>query len=220
MSALHHELDGRIAEPLAASLNCTGNLVTSVIPPGYERYVRILNPVEFGDGSVVLWSDIVKRNGLEPSPWMQWDELKAHLGNALSPDNAEPAMGDPHPSLAKALIRELRVSEDRYYFASWIGYADISSQATIEFSPSGREMALYSGILVDETGSAVVPVTDAGRVPMYWWPKDLQWCVSQDLYARSLIVGCDLATAGRILAAPNLDSYLIRESDMVTSEDF
>ncbi|VDR32230.1 Uncharacterised protein [Arthrobacter agilis] len=36
----------------------------------------------------------------------------------------------------------------------------------------------------------------------------------------SLIVGCDLVTAGRMLAASDLDSYLIRESDMVTSEDF
>ena len=220
MSSLQHEVDGQIAEPLAASLDRTGNLVTSVVPPGYERYVRILNPAEFGDGSIVSWSNMVRRNGLEPSPWMQWDELKAHLGTALSPDNAEPRMGNPHPSLATALIRELRVSEDRHYFASWIGYAEARTQATIEFSPSGREMALYSGILVDETGSAVVPVTDAGRVPMYWWPKDLRWCVGQDLYARSLIVGCDLATAGRILAAPDLDSYLIRASDMVPSEDF
>lgn len=220
MSPLHHELDGRIAEPLAASLDRKGNLVTSIVPPGYERYVRILNPVEFGDGSVMLWSDIVERNGLKPSSWMQWDELKAHLGTALSPDNAEPAMGDPHPSLATALIRELRANEDHYYFASWIGYAEANNEAISEFSPSGREMALYSGVLVDETGSAVVPATDTGRVPMYWWPKDLRWCVGQDLYARSLIVGCDLATAGRILAAPDLDSYLIRESDMVPSEDF
>ena len=220
MSTLQHELEGSAAESLAASLDRTGNLVTSVVPPGYERYVRILNPVEFGDGSVVPWSDIVEQNGLEPSPWMQWDELKAHLGTALSPDNAEPAMGDPHPSLAKALIRALRADEDRYYFASWIGYAETNSEATIEFSPSRREMVLYSGILVDESGSVLVPVTDAGRVPLYWWPKNLRWSVGQDLYARSLIVGCDLATAGRILAAPDLDAYVIRESDMVAAEDF
>lgn len=56
MSSLHHEVDGRIAEPLAASLDRTGNLVTSVLPPGYERYLRILNPIDFGDGSIVPWS--------------------------------------------------------------------------------------------------------------------------------------------------------------------
>ncbi len=220
MSSLQHELDPGIAEPLAASLDHTGNRVTSLIPPGYERYVRVLNPVELENCSVTLWSDTVERNGLEPSPWMQWDELKAHFDSALPPDNAEPTMGDPHPSLAKALIRELRVSKDRHYFASWIGYAEASHRSTIRFSPSGREMALYSGILIDDTGSAVVPVTDAARVPMYWWPKDLKWCVGHDLYARSLIIGCDVATAGRILAAPDLDSYLIRESDMVIPEDF
>ncbi|MBG6218971.1 hypothetical protein IWX75_003459 [Arthrobacter sp. CAN_A6] len=220
MSSLHHEVDGRLAEPLTASLDRTGNLVTSIIPPGYERYVRILNPIETNDGSVIRWSNVVERNGLELSPWMQWDELRAHPGAVLPADGAEPAMGNPPPSLARALIRELRVDDDRYYFASWIGYAEASSQAIIEFSPSGREMALYSGSLIDEEGSAVVPVTVAGRVPMYWWPKNLRWCVGQDLYARSLIVGCDLTTAGRILAAPDLDSYLIRESDMVPSEDF
>ena len=34
-----------------------------------------------------------------------------------------------------------------------------------------------------------------------------------------LIIGCGLPTAGRTLAAPDLDSYLIRGSDRVFSED-
>lgn len=54
---------------------------------------------------------------------------------------------------------------------------------------------------------------------MYWWLDDLQWCVGQDIYARSLIVGTDLATAGRILSAPDLDAYVVRESDSVLPED-
>jgi hypothetical protein len=220
MRLLHHEVDGRVAEPLATSLDRTGNLVTSVVPTGYERYVRVLNPLETDDGSVIRWSEIVESNGLEPHPWMQWDELKAHPGAVLPADDAQPAMGNPHPSLARALIRELRVDGGRHYFASWIGYAEENRQPAITFSPHKREMILYSGTLIDEKASAVVPVTNTGRVPMYWWPKDLQWCIGQDIYARSLILGCDLATAGRILAAPDLDSHLICGSDMVPSEDF
>lgn len=46
------------------------------------------------------------------------------------------------------------------------------------------------------------------------------WRGGQDLYARSLIVACDLPTAGRIVAAPDLDSYLMRETEMVRVEDF
>jgi hypothetical protein len=225
MDCLRRETNCRIAEPLAASLDRQGNLVTSIVPPGYERYVRVLNPVAYGNGLIIGWSDLVERNGLEPSPWMQWDELKAHPEATLPADDAEPAMGDPHPSLARALIRELHVGRDRHYFASWVGYSwsessDEGSQPTINFSPYERAMVLHSGPLVDQEGSAVAPVTDAGRIPMYWWPKNLQWCVGQDLYARSLLIGCDLAAAGRILAAPDLDSYLIRPSDMVPSEDF
>jgi hypothetical protein len=220
MCSLRCEGDVRAAEALAASLDRTGNLVTSIVPRGYERYVRILNPIETTDRSTIRWSEIVERNGLDLNPWMQWDELRAHPGVVLPVGNAEPAMANPHASLARALIRELRAGGDLHYFASWTGYAEETSHAAINFSPPGREMALYSGALVDEEGSAVVPVTDTGRVPLYWWPKNLQWCVGQDVYARSLIVGCDLPTAGRILAASDLDSHLIRETHAVPSEDW
>lgn len=132
MSSLHHEVDGRLAEPLANSLDRTGNRVTSVVPPGYQRYIRVLNPIETADGSVIMWSEIMQRNGLEPSPWMQWDELKAHP-DAVLPDGAEPGMGDPQPSLAKALIRELNINTGRYYFASWIGYSGGRFESVIDF---------------------------------------------------------------------------------------
>lgn len=220
MCSLHLEADCRVAEALAASLDRSGTLVTSVVPPGYRRYVRILNPVDLGNGTVLRWSDIVERNGLDTSPWMQWDELKARPDAALPDDEAQPAMGNLHPGLAEALIRGLHVDDHRHYFASWAGYAEENAQPTITFSPYGREMVLYSGTLIDEQGGPVVPVTTTGRVPLYWWPRNLRWCVGQDIYARSVIVGCDLATAGRLLSAPSLDSYLIRESHMVPSEDF
>jgi hypothetical protein len=114
----------------------------------------------------------------------------------------------------------LDIDSSRYNFATWEGYAGEDGKAVIEFSPAGRGMVLYSGMLVDEKGSAIVPITHSGRVPMYWWPDDLHWCIGQDIYARSLIIGCDRAIAGRILADPELDEYLIRETDTVLPEDF
>lgn len=81
-------------------------------------------------------------------------------------------------------------------------------------------MVLYSGKLVDEKGTAIVPITDSGRVPMYGWPDDLHWCIGQDIDARSLIIGWDIATAGKILADPELDAYIIRETHTVLPEDF
>ena len=90
---------------------------------------------------------------------MQWDELKAHLDAVLPAGNAEPAMGDPHPSLARALIRELHVDEGRHYFASWTGYAEGSAPPIIDFPPSRREMALYAGVLID----AWTPTSSANR---------------------------------------------------------
>lgn len=219
MCSLRHETDSRLAEPLARALDRTGQRVTSLVPPYYERYVRILNPIETEKGSIVMWSDVVNRAGLETSPWMQWDELAARP-EALPANNAQPDMGNPHPAVAKALIRVLDVGSKRFYFATWEGYAEENSKAVVHFSPQDRGMVLYSGKLVDDNGAPVVPITDSGRVPMYWWPDDLRWCVGQDIYARSLIIGCDLATAGKILGHPDLDAYLVRETDTVTPEDY
>jgi hypothetical protein len=201
------------------SLDRDGQQVTAFVPPGYERYVRVLNPIEVAPGSIVMWSDVVKRGGLQTSPWMQWDEVTVS-SEAMPANNSQPDMGNPHPNLAKALIRVLDIDSSRYNFATWEGYAGEDGKAVVEFSPADRGMALYSGMLVDEKGSAVVPITHSGRVPMYWWPDDLHWCIGQDIYARSLIIGCDLAIAGRILADPELDAYLIRETDTVLPEDF
>lgn len=219
MSSLRHESDRQLAVSLAASLDHDGQQVTAFVPAGYERYLRILNPVEIAPGLVAMWSDVVKRGGLKTSPWMQWNEVTGSP-EATPANNPQPDMGNPHPSLAKALIRVLNLDTSRYNFATWEGYAEEDGIAVIEFSPVRRAMVLYSGKLVDEKGTAIVPITDSGRVPMYWWPDDLHWCIGQDIYARSLIIGCDAATAGKILTDPELDAYLVRETDTVLPEDF
>ena len=219
MCSLRHESDHQLVEPLATSLDPGGQQVTALVPPGYERYVRILNPIEVAPGLVVMWSDVVKRAGLATSPWMQWDEVTVRP-EAMPANNSQPDMGNPHPSLAKALIRVLDAGSSRYNFATWEGYAGEHGKPVIELSPASRGMVLYSGKLVDEEGAAVVPITDSGRVPMYWWPDDLHWCIGQDIYARSLIIVCDGVTAGKILADPELDAYVIRETDTVLPEDF
>jgi hypothetical protein len=150
---------------------------------------------------------------------MQWNEVSSHP-NAVPANNAQPNMGSPHPTVAEALIRLLGVGSGRYSFASWEGYSGEDGAAVIHFSPGNRGMVLYSGKLLDEAGAPIIPITASGQIPMYWWPDDLSWCIGQDIYARSLIVGCDLATAGRLLSDPELDAHLIRETDSVVPEDF
>jgi hypothetical protein len=71
MCSLRHESDHQLAEPLAMALDRDGQQVTAFVPPGYERYVHVLNPIEAARGSVVMRSDVVKRGGLQTSPWMQ-----------------------------------------------------------------------------------------------------------------------------------------------------
>lgn len=220
MHLLDHEHDVRPAEAVAELLDSAGSSVTSIVPSGYESYVRILNPIELRDGSVVSWTDAVARNGVEPQAWMQWPEFAASEGVALPDGDAEPRMGNPHPSLAIALIEALHVDQRVHYFATWAGYATEYPEPTAMFPPYRREMVLYSGPLIDEDGTPLVPTTVDGRVPMYWWPSDLQWVTGQDIYARSLIVGCPHRMAQRILDASDLDAYLISPLDTVLNEAY
>lgn len=221
MRPLRPEGDLRPAQAVAKLLDATGDRVTSVIPRGYESYVRILNPIELRDGSTVSWTDIVTRNGIEPQAWMQWPEFAAVHG-VVFPDGywREPDMGNPPVSLAERLIEVLEPDQSTHYFASWAGYAMEIHGPAVMFSPYQREMVLYSGTLVDEHRALLLPTTATGRVPMYWWPSDLHWFVGQDIYARSLFVGCTQSTAKRILKDPNLDAYSISASDTVPTEEF
>ncbi|MHA6693683.1 hypothetical protein [Homoserinimonas sp. A520] len=220
MRPLRHEDDLRPAEGVAKLLDAAGDSVTSVIPPGYESYVRILNPIELSDGSTASWTEVVARNGIEPRAWMQWPEFAAVDGVVLPDGWREPDMGNPPVSLAKRLIEALKPDQSTHYFASWAGYAGEIQGPAVMFSPYQREMVLYSGSLVDEHRALRLPTTATGRVPMYWWPSDLRWFVGQDIYARSLFVGCTQSTAQTILEDPNLDAYPISPSDAVTNEEF
>ena len=86
-----------------------------------------------------MWSDIVKHGSLDTSPWMRWDEVTANPG-ALPDNNAQPDMGDAHPSVAKALIRVLDAGSGSHQFATWDGYSGGDGKSVIEFSPVGRGM--------------------------------------------------------------------------------
>lgn len=220
MSTLRHEIDLRPAEAVAALLDATGERVTSVVPPGYEAYVRVLNPIELRDGSIASWTDVVKRSGVEPRAWMQWPELVAVDSVVLPDGGVEPDMGSPSHSLAQHLVEALRPDHGVHYFASWAGYAMEISEPYVPFSPYQREMVLYSGPLIDDDRSPLVPTTATGRVPMYWWPNDLRWLVGQDIYARSLIVGCTQTTARTILESEQLDAYPVSSSDIILNEEF
>lgn len=210
----------RPAELVAKMLDATGDRVTSVIPAGHESYVRVLNPIELRDGSAVPWTEIARINGVEPRAWMQWPEFEAVEDLVLPEGDGEPDMGNPPESLAMRLIEALQPDPGTHYFASWGGYAGEIQEPTVMFSPYRREMVLYSGALVDEDGAPLLPKTATGRLPMYWWPSDFRWFVGQDIYARSLFVGCSRSTARAILEDPDLDAYPISPSDTALNEEF
>lgn len=47
------------------------------------------------------------------------------------------------------------------------------------------------------------------RLPNWWWPKNREWCVGNDIYARSAFVGGSHECISAVLARPELEALPI-----------
>lgn len=215
------------ARRLRDALDPSGTLVTSFVPPGYAFYARILNPVVLASsGERIPWTAAAASMGAPVHPWMQWDETVIAAASQLPHTWLEPAMGDPDPRVARALVDVLTrhtSTPGNCYFAHWDGYGGPHGFADrIVTLPPDRDMLTYSGTLEDGAHALGEESTGVGqgRRAARWWPEDLAWCVGQDIYARSLLVGCSAPALKDLFAHPDLDIMSIREHDSVLPEDF
>lgn len=215
------------ARRLRDTLEPSGSLVSSYVPAGFAFYARILNPVVVEwSAERIPWTTAAASLGAPLHPWMQWDEVALAAGPGLPGDWSEPAMGDPDESVARALVEVLTrhtSTPAKCYFAHWEGYGGppVHDDRRVVFPPD-RAMLSYSGPL--DAGACVIGGDSLGPGPgrraERWWPEDLGWCVGQDIYARSLLVGCSAAALQDLFSHPALDIISVRATDAVLAEDF
>jgi len=55
-------------------------------------------------------------------------------------------------------------------------------------------------------------------VPNWWWPAGQEWCVGNDIYARSVFVGGGQECIDAILAEPGLEAIPISPYSPVFEE--
>jgi hypothetical protein len=200
------------ADWLRASLTTFAESVTSLVPAGFEAYVRVFHPAQRG-GKPLRWAEIAEQHGRVVHAGMQ---LAALVGDVRVEDAPRDFFDDDPPSelplddaavLARALERHTSTPE-RCWFAVWHGWHS-SLPSQVQKGPTfplpSREYHLL-------TGPAAAGAESVGPWPQpanLWWPEDHAWCVATEIYATSTYIGCSRACADELLARDELEIFEI-----------
>lgn len=107
--------------------------VGSIVPEGFNGYVRIFHPASRreGDGTVpVRWSEVAEANGRIAHPEMQWPTIANPHSNSTQPGvwDHVPNEGSLPAELIPEFVEVLRrhtSTPDRVWFAVWNGYSGL-----------------------------------------------------------------------------------------------
>lgn len=212
--------------------------VCSLVPAGFEAYVRIFHPFEDGR----RWADVAAEHGRIAHATMQVGWIREPIGTRFDPwdDDKE---GDPDDGtlpveqglhLAQLLARHTSTPED-IWFAVWDGWGWNHELALMKLTPDGlaiaegtpprdlrrhrrlrvpnREYHLLHGAL-DELSAFLIPEDERGmsQSPNIWWPADHAWCVATEIDLQSTFVGGSQAAVAAILGSDLLEALPIEPS--------
>lgn len=211
MTSLAPAADVAPADWIAGQLGPLAGSVLSLVPGGFDAYVRVFHPA--GLGSIpVRWSEIARANGTIHHGGIQLSGLtRAGPWPPAQPGvfDSEPRRGRLPPLettlLATALGRHTTAPE-RCWFAVWEGWGGLRDEfrAAPAFETPGRRYHLFSGpadAAAESAGSLLSK--DPASI---WWPDDRAWCVATGIDLDSTYVGCDRACARDLLAIPEIEA--------------
>jgi len=220
-----------------------GHMVTSVVPAGFEAYVRVLHPAQEPkrDGMrLVRWAEVAAWSGMplhrdaqfhsialppvRPEAEAPWRSQGPEEGNLYLPD-AEAIAG---------LAREWTTTPHRCWFCVWNGYGWQGTQfaspgelgltlpdpvpAAIRNGPlvrlPHRDYLLYVGPA--EAVTAVAPLSGSDQTPNLWWPADRAWCVATEIDLPWTYVGGPGGLINSILADERIEAVPAEPDDSLT----
>jgi hypothetical protein len=214
--------DAQPAEWIADALRDFAKSVLSLVPGGFDAYVRVFHPARMRSGEPVTWADIADANARQAHPGMQLNALTG-IESIYDPQpgvfEIAPEVGQLERDLARALADTLRphtTTHDRCFFGVWCGFGglrdDVRSAPT--FVTPGREYHLMTGPI--EAAAERVEVPPTRRSPNLWWPADRAWCVATEIDLNSTYVGCSNACREDLLAL-DVEAFEIDPATGLTS---
>ena len=200
---------------IVESLTDFAKSVNSLVPRGFEGYVRVFHPAQL-NGRSVSWAEIAAANGKEPHAGMQLNALTGLDDRDVQPGvfDCSPEEGDLPTDLRRPIVDVLgghTATADRCWFAYWYGWGGFQPQwgNPPTFATPGREYMLFAGSVdaaLDE------PYDFRSQSPSIWWPDDHAWCVATEIDLRTTYIGCSNACRVELLARPELEAYEIDPS--------
>jgi hypothetical protein len=156
-----------IGEKLASTLGVVGSL----IPVGYESYVRIFHPVEDPNGNAVSWSQIADEARLPFSSTLQWDALATKASKSritsVSSDLWEPERGSLDSSVFDSIgtvLRAFTPRPSRCFYGLWNGRTEARSEARAEGAANSPPVGIRSlKATPDIQGPVFEPWASSGR---------------------------------------------------------
>ena len=211
-------------------------LVSSVVPSGFDAYVRILHPVQLPrDGfPLVRWADVSRWSGVPLHPRIQWHEVA--LPETTPP--TEPPWRSQGPRQgalffpdAEALIDDLTPhtsTPQECFFCLWIGYFGSAAAFVPLGSPPvhipappqpsrlvelpWREYGLFEGSLASATSLKTASSHDQ-QTPNLWWPADQSWCVASEIDFPWTYVGGSSDLIDQLLSDERLETVVASPDD-------
>jgi hypothetical protein len=221
------------AEWIGGRLHPFGQDVGSVVPTGFEAYVRIFHPASRLAGAEqveVRWSDVAEWSGRTVHPEMQFHAIAVpipHRETRLQAWSYEPPLGALSQGQVRALVGLLAThtaTPDACWFCVWAGYGFFNTSGVnwrkgkLVRLPA-RDYLLFKGPLALALGHR--------DGPNLWWPDDRSWCVASEIDFPYTYVGGPKLLIDEILADPSLEALpaaldhgITAFSDTVNTEGF
>jgi len=211
------------ADWIVAGLRGFAESVLSLVPAGFEAYVRIFHPAA-RKSEQVRWAEIAATNGKRAHPGMQ---LTALAGSREAYRHGQPGVFDVAPSigsLPEELVEPLTEAlagqthtPDRCWFAFWEGFGGLRPEIALApaFSVPSRRYHLLRGPLGRLAESATPDYRF--RSASLCWPDDHAWCVATEIDLNTTYVGCDAVCRDELLGIPVLEALAV---DPTTGIDY
>lgn len=193
--------------------------VISLVPEGFQRYVRIFHPASRNDSNhctTLRWADMAHYTGAKPHALMQWNNISAPRmnGSSISPPNEgtiPPAVSQP---LRDLLFRHSQ--SNNCWLGVWPGFGGnyrkyVPDTAIIDTkyrewkifraSLSDIDLAFFEGW--DQTANLV-------------WCEYFDWWITTDIDLNTTYMGCDEQLFHAILGSQVLEAWSVAPDDDIS----
>jgi hypothetical protein len=160
------------------------NDASGALPPGYDAYTCVLNPLDLSDNDEVVLSRWVPLPTADP--WKVVDERVR-----LAPPFLEGWEGATHPRVAETLIGVLDVKLTETFVVSYFPGVILSGPSA--FTVAGGN--LQARLVGAEPGG-----------PLLFWPRDKRWVACAPYDQWWTYIASDQTTADVLMRHPDLEA--------------